>query len=56
MTYLNTENPSTMTNSPNAARNPLNIRVRVSLAVLQLIQSRRRQGEIVNHIPVMIQT
>jgi len=50
-TQRNTVNPRTATKAPNARRNPLNIRMRCSLAVAQVIQSRNRQGEMVSHIP-----
>ena len=50
---LNTVSPRQRTSNPKAVRRPLRIRVRSSFAVAQRIMSRKRQGEMVNHIPAI---
>src|SRR5216683_6922572 len=48
---LNTVRPRHRTNNPKASRTPLRSRVRLSSAVAHWIKSRKRHGEMVNHIP-----
>src|SRR5437763_10921785 len=46
-------NPSAAMNNPKASRKPQPNLIRFSLAVAQSNKSRKRQGEIVSHIPAM---